>query len=89
MGNDTVTYPDEKALRWISHVKRQEASITKTAVHWTPEGERRRGRTQITRWRTVKKEMKKMGTIWSGIQVIAMDQQKRKDYIAALHAIKA
>ena len=30
--------------RWIGHVNRQETSITKTALHWTPEGKRREGR---------------------------------------------
>jgi len=27
-----------KRWRWIGHVTRQEASIAKTALHWTPEG---------------------------------------------------
>ena len=41
--------------RWIGHVTRQEASIAKTAMHWTPEGKRQRGRPKITWRRTVEK----------------------------------
>ena len=33
--------------RWIGHVTRQEASIAKTAMHWTPEGKRKRGRPKM------------------------------------------
>ena len=55
--------------RWIGHVARQEASIAKTAMHWTPEGKRKRGRRKITwRW-TVEKEIKKMGEEMGGHQV--------------------
>ena len=36
--------------RWIGHVTRQEASFAKTALHWIPEGKRRKGRPKIT-WR--------------------------------------
>ena len=28
---------------WIGHVTRQDASISKTALHWTPEGKTREG----------------------------------------------
>ena len=35
--------------RWISHVTRQEASMARTvALHWTPEGKRKRGRPIIS-----------------------------------------
>jgi len=48
------------SYRWIGHVTRQVASIAKTALHWTPEGKRRRGRPKITWRRTVEKEMQQM-----------------------------
>ena len=47
--------------RWTSHVTSQAASIAKTALHWTPEGKRRRSRPKVTRRRTVEKEMEEMG----------------------------
>jgi len=74
--------------RWIGHVTRQETSIAKTALHWTPEGERRRGRPEITWRRTVEKEMQQMGKTWSSISVMAKDRQKWRDHVAALHATR-
>ena len=59
----------------------------KTALHRTPEGERRRGHPKITwRW-TVEKEMQQMGKTWSSISVMAKERQKWRDQVAALHAI--
>ena len=37
-----ATFLTRRRWRWIGHVTRQEASITKTALHWTPEGKGRR-----------------------------------------------
>ena len=54
--------------RWIGHVTRQEASIAKTVLHWTPEGKRKRGRPKITWRQTVDKEIKEMGKTWGGIK---------------------
>ena len=74
--------------RWICHVTRHEASIVKTALHWTPEGKRRRSRLKITwRW-TVEKEMQQMGKTWNSISVMAKDRQKWRDHVAALHATR-
>ena len=72
--------------RWIGHVTRQEASIAKSAMHWTPEGKRKRGRPKITWRRTVEKEIKEMGKTWEGIKFMAKDRQMWREYVAALHA---
>ena len=72
--------------RWIGHVTRQEASIAKTAMHWTPEGKRKRGRPKITWRRTVEKEIKEMGKTWEGIKFMAKDRQMWREHVAALHA---
>ena len=72
--------------RWIGHVTRQDASITKTAMHWTPEGKRKRGRPKITWRRTVEKEIKEMGKTWEGIKFMAKDRQMWREHVAALHA---
>ena len=43
--------------KWIGHViRRDEHSITRTALHWTPEGKRKRGRQKNTWRRTVEGE---------------------------------
>ena len=72
--------------RWIGHVTRQEASIAKTAMHWTPEGKRKRGRPKITWRRTVEKEIKEMGKTWEGIKFMAKDRQMWREHVSALHA---
>ena len=72
--------------RWIGHVTRQEASIAKTAMHWTPEGKRKRGRPKITWRRTVEKEIKEMGKTWEGIKFMARDRQMWREPVVALHA---
>ena len=71
--------------RWIGHVTRQEASIAKTALQWTPEGKRKRGRPKITWRRTVEKEIKEMGKTWGVIQLMTRDRHMWREYIAALH----
>ena len=43
--------------RWIAHITRQEASIAKTTLYWTPEEKRKRGRPKITWRRMVEKEI--------------------------------
>ena len=72
--------------RWIGHVTRQEASIAKTAMHWTPEGKRKRVRPKITWRRTIEKEIKEMGKTWEGIKFMARDRQMWREHVAALHA---
>ena len=82
MWNRTNGYhPDEEML-----FARQEASIAKTAMHWTPEGKRKRGRPKITWRRTVEKEIKEMGKTWEGIKFMARDRQMWREHVAALHA---
>ena len=56
------------------------------AMHWTPEGKRKRGRPKITWRRTVEKEIKEMGKTWEGIKFMARDRQMWREHVAALHA---
>ena len=43
------TMMTRKRWRWIGHVLRKDAnSITKVAIHWIPEGKRKRGRPKTT-----------------------------------------
>ena len=45
--------------RWIGHVMRREQdNITRTALHWIPEGKRKRGRPRNTWRRTVESELR-------------------------------
>ena len=45
--------------RWIGHVMRREQdNITRTALHWIPEGKRKRGRPRNTWRRTMESELR-------------------------------
>ena len=50
-------------------------SITKTALHWTPEGRRKRGRPKNTWRRTVETELRGLKQSWNKIQQLAKDRQ--------------
>ena len=64
-------------MRWIGHVtRREQENITRTALHWTPEGGRRRGRPKITWRRTVEAELKTLHHTWGTIQRLARDRQE-------------
>ncbi|XP_073670675.1 uncharacterized protein [Paramisgurnus dabryanus] len=73
--------------RWIGHLlRREQESITRTALHWTPEGKRKRGRPKNTWRRTVEGELKNMNHTWGTIQKLAQNRQEWKTFVAALHA---
>uniref|UniRef100_UPI0025FC2CDF hypothetical protein n=1 Tax=Thiolapillus sp. TaxID=2017437 RepID=UPI0025FC2CDF len=84
---DMETIITRKRWRWIGHVLRKDAnSITKVAIHWTPEGKRKRGRPKTTWRRTVEAEMKNMNHSWGTIQRLASDRQGWRSFVAALYA---
>ena len=73
--------------RWIGHVmRREQGSITRTALHWTPEGKRKRGRPKTTWRRTVENEMKSLDHSWNSMQRLAQNRQEWRSFVAALHA---
>ena len=75
-----------RCWRWIGHVTRQEASIAKAALHWMPEGKRKRGRPKIMWRQTVEKEIKEMEKTWGGIKLMARDRQMWRQHVAAIRA---
>ena len=76
-----------KRWRWIGHVLRKDAnSITKLAIHLTPEGKRKRGRPKATWRRTVEAEMKNLKHSWGTIQRLAKDRHGWRSFVAALYA---
>ena len=84
---DMETIITRKRWHLIGHVLCKDAnSITKVAIHWTPEGKRKRGRPKTTWRRTREAEMKKMNHSWGTIQRLASDRQGWRSFVAALHA---
>ena len=67
--------------RWIGHVMRKNRDdITRTALHWTPEGKRKRGRPKTTWRRTVEGEIKDLNHTWDTIQRLAQDRKGVEDF---------
>ena len=73
--------------KWLGHVMRKdEGNITRTALHWTPEGRRKRGRPKNTWRRTVEGEVKSLRHTWGTIQKLAQNREEWRSFVAALHA---
>jgi hypothetical protein len=76
-----------KRWRWIGHVLRKEANNnTRIALHWTPEGKRKRGRPKNTWRRTAETEMRQLTHTWGTIHRLAQNRQEWRSFVAALHA---
>ena len=70
---------------WIGHILRREpSSLVRTALHWTPEGKRRKGRPRMTWRRTVEGEMKAMRRTWGTLDKMAQDRAGWRTFVAAL-----
>ncbi|KAJ8248583.1 hypothetical protein GJAV_G00243550 [Gymnothorax javanicus] len=74
--------------RWrrIGHVLRREPDITRVALHWTPEGKRKRGRPKNSWRRTVEGGLKTLKHNWDTIRKLALSKQQWRTFVAALHA---
>ena len=69
--------------RWIGHVMRREQdNITRTALHWTPEGKRKRRRPRNTGaelWRQ---------STWGTIHKLGRNRRTWRSFVAALSATR-
>ena len=75
-----------KRWRWIGHVMRMNAnSVTKYAIHWTPEGKGKSGRPKTTWPRTVEEKTKQTNHSWSTLQRLTSDRQGWRSLVAALY----
>ena len=77
--------------RFIGHILRQQPdNDCVTALTWTPEGRRKRGRPKTTWRRTVEKERSKAGwQSWSEVRTAAQDRNRWKAHVEALCATLA
>ena len=73
--------------RWIGHVLRQQTTaISRVALRWTPDGQRKRGRPKETWRRTVEREMKEKGWTWSHLERISASRHQWRALVEALCA---
>ena len=82
----TTGSPGDTGSGWSMSLRRGPDSIIKTALFWTPEGKRKRGRPKITLRRTVEAEMREQKKSWGTLQKLASDRQGWRDLVTALHA---
>ena len=69
----------KRNFRWIGHTLRKEdGEIPKAALHWNPQGNRKRGRPKNSWRRSVIKEA---GRSWNELRFLAADRQKWKRLI--------
>ena len=74
-------------IQWIGHVLRMDTNaIPRVALHWTPEGKRKKGRPKITWRRTIEKELQQQHQSWGTIEKMAKDRCKWRSFVAALCA---
>ena len=70
---------EKRRWRWMGHVLRMGSDeIPATALKWTPQGKRKKGRPKETWRRTAEKQLKKRGLSWGTAKKVASDRQKWK-----------
>ena len=74
-----------RRLKWLGHVLRMsDDRIPKVALHWAPEGKRKRGRPKTTWRRTVAKDLAAIGIPWDAAQPLAQNRPQWRKLITAL-----
>jgi hypothetical protein len=82
---NVTTEIKRRRFKWLGHVLRMDTnSIPKTALRWTPQGKRKRGRPKTTWRRTVMSELDELGISWGEAQSRAKDRQDWRSIVAAL-----
>ena len=75
----------QKRFRWVGHVLRREnSSITKTALRWTPQGKRPRGRPKTTWRRTIENELKDLKMTWGEAETVAKNRPEWRGLVLTL-----
>src|SRR5579871_6002493 len=70
--------------RWLGHVMRMNPDIpAKTALTWTPEGKRKKGRPRTTWRRTMEEELCCASLTWDTARRVAQDRGSWKDLVKA------
>ena len=71
----------------MGHVLRQQTTaLTRIALRWTPDGQRKRGRPKETWRRTVEREMKEKGWTWGRLERVSADRHRWRALVEALCA---
>ena len=64
----------QRRWRWLGHTLRKPpSSISRQALNWNPQGQRKRGRPRNTWRRELEKDIKRTGHTWKQLEGIAQD----------------
>ena len=86
---DMETLLIQKRWRWLGHVLRKPSEdMTKVGLRWTPEGNRKRGRSKTTWRRTIENEIKERGYTWGTIERQANNREEWRKLVLALCAMR-
>lgn len=70
---------------WIGHIlRRSDDDITKAALQWNPQGQRRPGRPRTTWIRSVRRECADLNKSWNQIKILANDRIRWREFVKAL-----
>ena len=76
---------ERRKWNWIGHTLRIEAgTIEKTALHWNPQGYRRRDRPKRTWRRRIDDDIRNIGRSWNEVKGIAGDRNAWKLFMDTL-----
>ena len=71
--------------RWVGHtLRKQNTNVTRHALDWNPQGQRKRGRPKNTWRRDLASEAQKIGKTWGEIKTLSKDRKKWKTAVVAL-----
>ena len=73
--------------RWIGHTLRKpRTNITRQAIHWNPQGKRKRGRPKSTWRRDVEADRSRMGRSWREVETMAQDRVGWRALVCGLYS---
>ena len=81
---DMGTIITRRWWQWIGHILRMDPQ-SPTALHWAPDGKRKRGRSRTTWRRPVESEMGAIWHSWGSLTRLAQDRLGWRDFVAAQH----
>ena len=71
--------------RWLGHTLRKpNTNITRQALTWNPQGERKRGRPKNTWWHDLEADITQTGLSWKQLERIAQDRRRWRDVVHGL-----
>ena len=66
------------------HIEKENTNVTRHALEWNPQGNRKRGRPKNTLRKDLSHEAQKIGKTWGEMKMVAKDRKKWNEAVIAL-----